>query len=91
MIYGFGGPESAKKDADKFADDAVSRYETAARFIWEAIDRKSGNIKGRWLDGKALTLPELIEREKQERQRLPALFGWATRPILDRSKGTGPK
>jgi hypothetical protein len=91
LIYGFGGPEHVKQEAEKFADEAVERYEVAAQFIWENIDRKTGNIKGRWLDGKPLTLPELIRREKQERNHLPALFGWSMRPNVDRSKDTGPK
>ena len=58
-----------QQDAERLADEAVARYEAAATFMWETIDGKTGNIKGRWLDGKSMTLPELIEREKQERQR----------------------
>jgi hypothetical protein len=95
LIYGFGGPESSKRDAEKFADEAVERYAKAIQFMWETIDHKRGTIKGRWLDGKALTLPELIEREKQERKNLPALFDWSRRPGTDRGTGakpgTGPK
>jgi hypothetical protein len=88
LIYGFGGPESSKRAAEKYADEAVRRYEAAINFLWEAIDRKSGKIKGRWLDGKALTLPELIEREKRERKELATLFAWVKRPKADVSKGT---
>jgi hypothetical protein len=76
LIYSFGGPESNKRDAEKLADEAVAAYEVAIQFIWESIDRKSGNLKTRWLDGKPLTLPELMEREKQERKKLPTLFAW---------------
>ncbi|MBI1915266.1 MAG: hypothetical protein HYS12_11085 [Planctomycetes bacterium] len=89
LIFGFGGPQSSKREAEKFADEAVECYERALNFVWEAIDRKSGKIKGRWLGGKALTLPELIEREKRERESLPALFAWSGRPRPD--AGTGPK
>src|SRR5262249_45912959 len=74
LIYGSGGPDSSKREAEKFADEAVACYEAAINFLWEAIDRKSGKMKGRWLDGKALTLPELIDREKREHQDLPVLF-----------------
>jgi hypothetical protein len=91
LIYAFGGPESARREAETLGDQAVERYQAAARFIWEAIDRKAGRIKGRWLDGKALTLLELIEREKQERKRLPALFGWARRAQSGGPKGTVPR
>jgi hypothetical protein len=95
LIYGFGGPESSKAAAEKFADEAVERYEVAINFLWEEIDRKSGKIKGRWLDGKALTLPELIDREKRERKELAALFAWARRPGPGAGngpgKGTGPR
>lgn len=95
LIYGFGGPESCRREAEKLADEAVERYETAATFIWEAIDRKTGQIKGRWLDGKALTLPELIDREKRECKELSTLFAWAKRGTPDsgepRGKGTGPR
>src|SRR5262245_9541280 len=83
LIYGFGGPESCRRDAEKFADEAVERYEAAATFIWETIDHKSGKIKGRWLDGKTLTLPELIDREKRESKELSTLFGWARRGTPD--------
>jgi hypothetical protein len=91
LIYGFGGPEPSKREAEKFADEAVERYETAINFIWEAIDRKSGKIKGKWLDGKALTLPQLVERERRERKDLPASFSWAKRPRPGAGKGTGPR
>src|SRR5262249_11370080 len=91
LIYGFGGPESSKREAERFADEAVERYEAAINFIWEAIDRKAGKIKGKWLDGKALTLPELIERERRERKDLPALFSWAKRPRPGAGRGTGPR
>lgn len=91
LIYGFGGPESSKRDAEKFADEAVERYEAAITFIWEAIDRKSGKMTGKWLDGKVLTLPELIERERRERKDLPALFAWAKRPGPGAGTGTGPR
>ncbi len=86
LIYGFGGPESSKNDAEKLADEAVERYKLAGQFIWEAIDKKSGGIKGRWLDGMPMTLPELIEREKQEREQLPRLFGWDSRLESDAAK-----
>src|SRR6267154_1668845 len=33
LIYGFGGPESARLEAEKFADEAVERYGVAATFI----------------------------------------------------------
>jgi len=95
LIYGFGGPESCRREAETLADQAVERYEAAATFIWETIDRKTGKIKGRWLDGKALTLPELIEREKRERNALATLFAWAKRGTPDpgepRGKGTAPR
>jgi hypothetical protein len=92
LIYGFGGPESNKADAEKFADEAIARYEAAMTFMWEAIDRKTGNIRGKWLDGKPLTMFELIEREKEERAKLPQLFGWDQRSKSNAeppSKGAG--
>jgi hypothetical protein len=89
LIYTYGGPESCKREAEKLADEAVERYEAAINFLWEAVDRKSGRIKGRWLDGKARTLPELIERERQERKDLPALFSWDRRANPDAPRGTG--
>lgn len=95
LIYGFGGPALHRREAEKFSDEAVQCYETAATFIWETIDRKTGKIKGRWLDGKALTLPELIDREKRERKQLAALFAWAKRGTTDGGavggKGTEPR
>ena len=83
LIYGFGGPESNKRDAERLADEAVVRYETAMTFMWEAIDGKSGNLRGKWLNGTSMTLPELIVREKAERAELPRLFGWDRRAAAD--------
>lgn len=94
LIYGFGGPESCRREAEKFGDEAVQCYEKAATFIWETIDRKAGKIKGRWLDGKALTLPELIDRERRDRKQLATLFAWSKRGTPGggaiEGKGTGP-
>jgi hypothetical protein len=86
LIYSFGGPETDRREAEKRGDEAVERYEAAITFIWENIDRKTGKMKGRWLDGKALTLPELIERERRERASLAELFGWSKRPTPEASK-----
>src|SRR5262249_34200566 len=86
LIYSFGGPDSDRRVALARGDEAVGCYEAAINFIWEQIDHKSGNIKGRWLDGKPLTLPELIEREHRERASLPALFAWGKRAAVDPSK-----
>jgi hypothetical protein len=52
-------------------------------------------LKGRWLDGKSLTLPELVQREKEERKNLAAVFGWDKRgkpaPGGDAKQSTAPK
>ncbi|HZT83750.1 MAG TPA: peptidylprolyl isomerase, partial [Gemmataceae bacterium] len=75
--------------------EAVALYEKAATFLWEKIDQKKGRIKGRW-DGRELTLPELIEREKKERSDLAKLFKWpgeaedrgrAVRVLIETEKG----
>ncbi len=74
LIYSFGGARENKADAERLADEAVERYETAINFIWEHIDKRTGHIKGRW--GKSFTLLELIENERKEREKLPTLFNW---------------
>jgi hypothetical protein len=76
LVYSFGGPEGHRGEAEQFAQRAVEQYEVAAQFIWKEIDRQSGVIKGRWLDGRSMTMLELIEREKRERQELSKLFAW---------------
>jgi hypothetical protein len=92
LIYAFGGPDSDRREAERLGDEALERYGAAINFIWEAIDRKTGTIKGRWLDGKSLTLPELIERERRERASLPVLFAWTKCPTADAlKKETGPR
>jgi hypothetical protein len=78
LMYGFGGGPGYKAEAEGHADRAVILYEKAITFIWDKIDRKSGAMKGRW-GGKPMTLPELIEREKQERKGLANLFKWPGR------------
>jgi hypothetical protein len=94
LIYGFGGGPSCRTEAERLADGAVERYGTAINFIHEAIDKKSGAMRGRWLDGKSYTLSELIDREKEERKQLAKLFQWPANdagPGKDRDKVTGPK
>jgi len=76
LIYGFGGKPADRADALRLADEAVERYEKAIGFIWKEIDRKSGKMKARWLDGQVFTLPELIAFEKKERGQLGKLFHW---------------
>jgi hypothetical protein len=85
LVYAFGGPESDRREAETRGDEAVKCYEAAITFIWENIDNKTGRITGRWLDGKSLTLPELIQRERVDRARLPAVFGWTKRAVPDTS------
>jgi hypothetical protein len=76
LIYGFGGDRSDRAEAEKLADEAVERYQTAVDFIWREIDHESGAIKARGLDGQVFKLPELVENEKKERARLATLFHW---------------
>jgi hypothetical protein len=78
LIYSFGGRASYKAAAEKDADEAVALHEKALTFIWEKIDGKKLERKGNW-GGKAMTLPELIEREKRERKELAKLFKWPER------------
>jgi hypothetical protein len=78
LIYAFGGPPGTRAEAEQHADEAVRLHERAMTFLWEKVDRKRGDIKGRW-GGKAMTLPELIERERQERKDLAKLFRWPER------------
>jgi len=77
LIYAFGGPEGEKFQAEHLADKAVQFYQTAINFIWENIDKRSGNITSQW-QGKRMTLPQLVEYEKTEREQLPSLFHWPT-------------
>lgn len=57
------------------------------------VDRKRGRMRGRWLGGKNFTLPELLQREKQERAQLATLFRWSARGYyLDKSaESTSPR
>ena len=78
LVYGFGGPAGYRADAERHADQAVALHERAMTFLWESVDRKRREIKGRW-GGKAMTLPELVEHEKKERQELAKMFHWRDR------------
>jgi hypothetical protein len=95
--HGFGGGPAYRTEAETRADEAVERYQTAITFIWESIDKKSGQMKARWRGGKTYTLPQLIDREKEERKQLPVLFGWPIReagtPGLGKTgiRETGPR
>jgi hypothetical protein len=75
LIYAFGGPPTSRAEAEDHADQAVLLHERAMNFLWEKVDRKRGEIRGRW-GGKNMTLPELIEHERKERKDLPKLFQW---------------
>src|SRR5262249_18720274 len=78
LIYSFGGPAGYLGEAATNAHKPGVLHERALTFLWEEVDRRSGEIKGRW-GGKAMTLPELIELEKKERKELPKLFQWRDR------------
>ena len=93
LIHGFGGGPSYQTDAERLADAAVDRYRAAIEFIHKEIDKESGMMRARWLDGKNYALPELIDREVEERKQLPRLFQWPEgqrKPGKDQ-KATGPK
>lgn len=74
LIYGFAHDHQYRLEAEQLADEALKRYIVAISYIWEEIDKKSGNMKGRW--GREFTLPELIDREKEERKQIGELFQW---------------
>jgi hypothetical protein len=81
LIFSFGGgtDQAAKTEAERLADEAVERYETAIRFIEEKIDQKRGSIQARGPGGKRFKLSELIENERRERAQLSYLFRWPTK------------
>jgi hypothetical protein len=93
LVYGFGGGPEYRTEAERLADDAVERYTAAINFIHEAIDKKRGVLRGRWLDGKSYTLLELIDREQNERRQLARLFQWPENDGAAQkgTKTTGPK
>jgi hypothetical protein len=97
LTYEFGGGPAYRDAAQHLADEAVERYQIAATYIWETIDKKSGAMKGRCFGGKAYTLPELIQLEQEERKHLAALFHWPAesarvkRLETNRSKTAPPK
>jgi hypothetical protein len=94
LIHGFGGGPEYRTEAERLADEAVERYTVAINFIHEAIDKKSGAMRGRWLGGKSYSLPELIEREQDERKQLAKLFQWPEKdggPAQKGNQTTGPK
>jgi hypothetical protein len=78
LIYGFGGKQRYRGEAEEQADRAVVLYDKAIAFLAETKDRPRGTLRGRW-GGKSLTLDELVERERQERKDLAKLFGWPAR------------
>jgi hypothetical protein len=75
LIYSFGGPAKYRQEAERLGQEALSNYRTAITYIWENIDRKSGQIKARW-NGKEMTLPELIANEQQEQEQMSRQFHW---------------
>jgi hypothetical protein len=40
--------QADREKAEQLADESVRLYETAIRFLWEHIDKKSGHMKARW-------------------------------------------
>ena len=88
LIFGFGGPKEEKGEALRLADEAAELGERALTFIWEKIDKKTGNIlsgrafqplsasPGPASSWKVMTLPDLIAYEKREKEELPTLFKW---------------
>lgn len=74
LIHSFNGDSANRANALRLSAEAVDCYETAINFIWENIDKKQGKLKGKW-NGE-FTMPELIEQEKKERDRMPEIFKW---------------
>jgi hypothetical protein len=75
LIYHHNGRAEEKARAEKVADETLTLYTTAANYIYESIDHRKGNVKGRWTDGDR-DMPGLIAAERQERKNLPELFRW---------------
>lgn len=87
----FGGGPPYEKSALRFADEAVARYEIAVNYMWENLDRRSGSIKGRWFGDKSYTLPELLNREKEERKQIAKLFHWPSTGIPEANHPKPPR
>jgi hypothetical protein len=80
LIHKFNGDMKERAQAEKLAQEAVDLFTIAANFIYEEIDKKSGNMLGGWYDVQR-TLPGLIEVEKKDKEDLEFHFGWP--PVWD--------
>ncbi len=76
LIHHFGGDTAERARAEKLADETVELYTTAANYMFEHLDKRSGAMKGGWYD-ESRDLPGLIEIEKKDRKDLPELFKWS--------------
>lgn len=75
LIFSFKHDPKEKEQAVRLADETVQLYITAIDFIRENIEKEPGGIRSSWAN-KNLTLTELIEVEKKERDQMPVAFKW---------------
>jgi hypothetical protein len=69
LTYEFGGGPASREKAERFADLAVNRYETAAIELCETIDRRLCARTGQWFGDRMNTPSEPIEREHEGRRQ----------------------
>jgi hypothetical protein len=79
LIYSHSHRPEDKAEAERLADAAVSSYVESAGFMQENLDPTVKRIYGRVITEaySGPRLSDLIVEEKQEREKLPQLFGWA--------------
>jgi len=82
LIYHYNEDPAEKVRAESLADQTLASYETAINYVWNNIDNRQGNIRGSW-HNENLTLPQLIEAERTDRQQLPILFNWPAGPVTE--------
>ena len=76
LVYAQSGRQADRRRAERAADDALATYLVAARFMHERLDPYYERISGAPLHGAGVLLPELIEKERRDRQMIGRIFGW---------------
>lgn len=76
LVYAQSQRPADREHAEQTADKALAAYISAAGFMHQRLDPYYLEISGAPLSEAGVMLPELIEAEKQDRDRLAEIFKW---------------
>jgi hypothetical protein len=75
QVHRFGQKRRDRKEAEKHANEAVTAYEEAIGYVKQHLDENRNRMRSKW-GNEYLTLDQLVEYEKKDRDNIATLFRW---------------